>query len=285
MTLGNVVALWQDNLRRLLAYSSIAQAGYMLIGLAACLAAEPHSAAARDGLDSLLLYLLVYAAATLGAFAALDCLSGKGDRRLAFAVPEGQTRAKGHSGQKVPVSLFRTDRQIDGVDDLAGLAWTPGRIRRFLAWALALFFFSLTGVPPLAGFWGKLAVIFSALDTGAGAGVQGWFIALAVIGVLNAAISAGYYLRVVGVIFFRTPLATPRTRDEPGLSLLATALCAVLVVAIGVMPRYATSLMRPANTAGSKAELSTRLSVPPTQHVQGPSATPKTALFTAPEGR
>ena len=55
---------------------------------------------------------------------------------------------------------------------------------------------------------------------------------------LNAAVSAGYYLRVVGVIFFRTPLATPRTREEPGLSLLATALCVLLVLAIGIMPGY-----------------------------------------------
>ncbi len=209
MTLGNLVALWQDNVRRLLAYSSIAQAGYMLIGLAACLAAAPGNAAAANGRGALLLYLLVYAAATIGAFAALDCLSGKGDR------------------------------QIDGIDELAGLAWTAGWVRRFLAWALALFFFSLTGIPPLAGFWGKLAVILSALNTGAAdSSTQGWFIALAVIGVLNAAVSAGYYLRVVGVIFFRTPLATPPTREEPGLSLLATALCAFLVLAIGVMPGY-----------------------------------------------
>jgi NADH-quinone oxidoreductase subunit N len=209
MTLGNLVALWQDNVRRLLAYSSIAQAGYMLIGLAACLAAAPGNAAAGNGTGALLLYLLVYAAATIGAFAALDCLSGKGDR------------------------------QIDGIDELAGLAWTAGWVRRFLAWALALFLFSLTGIPPLAGFWGKLAVILSALNTGAAdAGTQGWFIVLAVVGVLNAAVSAGYYLRVVGVIFFRTPLATPPTREEPGLPLLTTALCVLLVLAIGIMPGY-----------------------------------------------
>lgn len=83
--------------------------------------------------------------------------------------------------------------------------------------------FSLTGIPPLAGFWGKLAVITRPNTGAADSSTQGWFIALAVIGVLNAAVSAGYYLRVVGVIFFRTPLATPPTREEPGLSLLATA--------------------------------------------------------------
>ena len=143
MTLGNFVALWQDNVRRLLAYSSIAQAGYMLIGLAACLAA-PGNPDAANGAAALLLYLLVYAVATLGAFAALDCLSGKGDRHLLCEAPEGPSR------QKVPVPF--SQRQIDGIDELAGLAWTTGWTRRFLAWALALFFFSLTGVPPLAGF-------------------------------------------------------------------------------------------------------------------------------------
>jgi NADH-quinone oxidoreductase subunit N len=265
MTLGNFLALWQDNVRRLLAYSSIAQAGYMLIGLAACLAAAPGSAAAGNCIGALLLYLLVYVAATLGAFAALDCLSGRGDRRLAYAVREGRTPAGAVSRQKVPVSLFRADRQIDGIDDLAGLAWTAGWVRRFLAWALALFLFSLTGIPPLAGFWGKLAVILSALNTGAGdSGTQGWFIALAVIGVLNAAVSAGYYLRVVGVIFFRTPLATPRTREEPGLSLLATAVCAILVLAIGIMPGYWSSAALRANQVRSASEFSTRPSAPST---------------------
>jgi NADH-quinone oxidoreductase subunit M len=265
MTLGNFVALWQDNVRRLLAYSSIAQAGYMLIGLAACLAAAPGNAAAGNGASALMLYLLVYAVATLGAFAALDCLSGEGDRRLAYAVAEGRTPTAARSGQKVPVSVFRANRQIDGIDDLAGLAWTAGWVRRFLAWALALFLFSLAGIPPLAGFWGKLAVILSALNTGAGdASTQGWFIALAVIGVLNAAVSAGYYLRVVGVIFFRTPLATPRTREEPGLSLLATALCVLLVLAIGIMPRSWSGPELPADPAKSKAEFSTRQSAPPT---------------------
>ncbi len=236
MTLGNLVALWQDNVRRLLAYSSIAQAGYMLIGLAACLAAPPGNAAAGNGAGPLLLYLLVYAVATLGVFAALDCLS-------------------------------RGDRQIDGIDDLAGLAWTAGWMRRFMAWALALFLFSLTGIPPLAGFWGKLAVILSALNTGAAdSSTQGWFIALAVIGVLNAAVSAGYYLRVVGVIFFRTPLATPPTREEPGLSLLATALCVLLVLAIGIMPGYWSGASLRAGPTRPESESSTRLSAQSTPH-------------------
>ena len=209
MTLGNLVALWQDNVRRLLAYSSIAQAGYMLIGLAACLAAAPGNAAAGNG--------------------AAHCCS------TCWSTPRPPS---------VPLPPWIASREEKGTDrSMASMSWPdwPGRPVGCGAsgLGLALFLFSLTGIPPLAGFWGKLAVILSALNTGADdAGTQGWFIALAVIGVLNAAVSAGYYLRVVGVIFFRTPLATPPTREEPGLSLLATALCVLLVLAIGIMPGY-----------------------------------------------
>jgi NADH-quinone oxidoreductase subunit N len=221
----------------------------MLIGLAACLAAAPGNPEAANGAAALLLYLLVYAVATLGAFAALDCLSGgKGVRNLLGEAAQGQAPSDGQSRKMVPDTF--SPRQIDGIEELAGLAWTTGWTRRFLAWALALFFFSLTGIPPLAGFWGKLGVILSALNLRtADANTQGWFIALAVIGVLNAAVSAGYYLRVVGVIFFRTPLSTPPTRQEPGLPLLATALCAVLVLAIGVMPGYWSGAARRASPA------------------------------------
>ena len=216
MTLGNTMGLWQDNIRRLMAYSSIAHAGYLLVALAAYLAAAPGVTPAWDGIAALLFYLLVYAAATIGAFAALDCLS-------------------------------RGEKQIDGIEDLAGLAWTGGPMRRFLAWALAIFMFSLTGIPPLAGFWGKLAIFLGALNTGdPGSDTRGWFIGLAVVGVLNAAISAGYYLKVVGVMFFRTPLATPKTREEPGLGLLATAFCLLLVLAVGLAPGFWT---RQANRA------------------------------------
>jgi NADH-quinone oxidoreductase subunit N len=210
MTLGNVVALWQDNLRRLLAYSSIAHAGYMLVGLAVALSGA--GAAGRwDGVAALLFYLCVYAVATLGLFAAL-------------------------------VYLGRPRRQIDAVDELAGLS----RTRPWTAAAMALFLFSLTGLPPLAGFWGKLAVFGSALGVDAGGGSAGspqaWFIFLAIAGVLNSAVSAAYYLRIVGLMYFRTPLATPRAEGGYG-SMLMTGVCAVLVVLLGV---YSGPLVRQA---------------------------------------
>lgn len=213
MTLGNMVALWQENIRRLLAYSSIAHAGYMLIGLSVYLASAPEAAVKWDGVGALLLYLVVYAVATIGTFAALACLG-------------------------------RGEKQIDDVEELAGLAWTAGPTRPLLALAIALFMFSLTGIPPLAGFWGKLAVFFSAL--GVGGNQRGWFVGLAVAGVLNAAIAAAYYLRIVGVMFFRMPLGTPPIQRGAGGAFAATVLCAVLVLAIGLSPG---TLIRQANHA------------------------------------
>jgi NADH-quinone oxidoreductase subunit N len=203
MTLGNVVALWQDNLRRLLAYSTIAHAGYMLVGLAAALAV-PGVANHWNGLGAVLLYLVVYALASIGTLAALAYLG-------------------------------RDERQLEAVDELAGL----GHTRPWAAAVIAVFMFSLTGIPPLAGFWGKLAIFGSALyvDFGAVGEIIApwWFTVLAVIGVINAAISAGYYLRIVSVMYFRAPLATPKAQGGAGAWYAALA-CAALVVAIGFYP-------------------------------------------------
>lgn len=207
MTLGSVLGLWQDNIRRLLAYSSIGHAGYMLIGLAVGLAAARPAAgeaAAFDGLGALLFYLALYALATTGAFAALTFLGGEG-------------------------------KQIDGVDELAGL----GRSHPLTAIFLAIFMFSLAGIPPLAGFWGKFTIFGSALNLDeaglADPRIRTWFLALAVIGVLNAAIAAAYYLRIVAVMYFRSPVQTPRGAGGRGAA-IAAALCAVLIVLLGVFP-------------------------------------------------
>jgi len=207
MTLGNVVALWQDNIRRLLAYSAIAHGGYLLIGLAVALAsgAGATTAAGFDGVGGILYYAAVYSLATTGALATL-------------------------------VYLGRGAREIDTIEDLAGV----GRTSPGAGAAMAVFMFSLAGVPPLAGFWGKLNLFTGALSVHApegGDGVQrDWFIALAVVGVINAAISAAYYLRIIAVMYFRPP-ADNAGKAEGGVgAALAMTMCAVLVCVVGVIP-------------------------------------------------
>jgi NADH-quinone oxidoreductase subunit N len=229
MTFGNVAALWQKNLRRLLAYSSIAHAGYMLIGLSVYLASGPDArwaslepAGTWDGVAGLLFYLLVYAVATTGAFAALACLG-------------------------------RGEKQINDVDELAGLGWSQGTTQRLLAWTMVIFMFSLAGIPPLAGFWGKLVVFASALGVrGPDAGVSPWFIGLAIIGVLNAAVAAAYYLRIVGVMFFRMPRASPQIKENAGGPRMATLVCAALVLCIGI---WCKPWIEFANNASPRAPL------------------------------
>lgn len=206
MTLGNLLALWQNNVRRLLAYSSIAHAGYMLIGLAVGFAVAGGASEANhfDGVGATFFYLLVYAAATVGAFAVLTYL-----------------------GSEL--------QQIDSVDELAGLGQNYPKV----AAAMALFMFSLTGLPPLAGFWGKFTLFTGALGVDAknpdARNLWPWFLALAIVGALNAAISAAYYLRIVGAMYFRPPLARPAGRGGSGAA-WAVAVCAVLVVGIGCYP-------------------------------------------------
>ncbi len=222
MTLGNVVALWQDNVRRMLAYSAIAHGGYMLIGLAVAFATARNADVTEgfDGVAGTLFYATVYSLATAGAFAVL-------------------------------VYLGRDQQLVSEVDDLAGV----GRTHPWAGLSMAIFMFSLTGIPPLAGFWGKLNLFAGALtvrgrDDESG-GLRSWFLALAIIGVLNAAISAGYYLRIVGVMYFRP--ATRELRSESGWGAgAAMLLCAVLVIWAGATPN---PLQVGANAASRSAHL------------------------------
>jgi NADH-quinone oxidoreductase subunit N len=220
MTLGNVLGLWQSHVRRLLAYSSIAHAGYLLIGLTVAFdaggASSGGSAVGLDGVAAALFYVLVYSVATLGAFAALAC---------------GASR----------------ERPLETLDDLAGL----GRTQPALAAALALFMFSLAGLPPLAGFWGKFALVAGALAVD-DAGRQPWFLALAIITVVNAVISAGYYLRVVAAMYFRAPQQSASVTLRLGPALASYA-CAVLVLALGLYPRPAIEQARWAAAGGRDA--------------------------------
>ena len=202
MTLGNVCALWQTNLRRLLAYSSIAHSGYILMGLAVGLAAA-DSEVGYGGIAALVLYVVVYAFASLSAFAVLSYFS---------------TRR----------------RECSTVNDLAGV----GRTAPLPAAAMAVAMFSLAGIPPLAGFWGKLTLLTSALGLASSTGnaaLSGWFIVLAVIGVVNAAIAAAYYLRVIGVMYF-TPAEISQPIEGRWGAGIAAAVCTALVVGLGLVP-------------------------------------------------
>jgi len=206
MFLGNVLALLQDNLKRLLAYSSVAHAGYMLIGLTVArdlaFASDPTKNIG-GGVDAVLFYLVAYAAMTVGAFAVLSHLS----------TPQ---------------------RPVETVDDLAGLSRSPPGI----ALLMALFLFSLIGIPFTAGFWGKLFLFFGALGVPARPPFEEHahlFRVLAVIGAVNAAIGAWYYLRIVTVMYLRNPIKPlEKARSWPGLA--AIAICAIITLGFGVYP-------------------------------------------------
>jgi NADH-quinone oxidoreductase subunit N len=111
------------------------------------------------------------------------------------------------------------------------------RSQPLIAGAIAIFMFSLAGLPPLAGFWGKLNLFSSAIElaTFAPGGLAMWFTILAVAGAINAAIAAAYYLRVIAVMYFQPP-AVPIVAAGGRAARFAAVLCAVLVVAIGASP-------------------------------------------------
>jgi NADH-quinone oxidoreductase subunit N len=199
-----------------LAYSSIAHAGYLLIGIAVGFAAGiERLTPAFDGIQATLFYVTVYALATIGAFAVLGYL---GSRK----------------------------RQIDDLSDVAGLAYT----RPWAALALSVLLLSLAGMPPLAGFLGKLVLFYSAIGTES---PEKWrltvsFIALAVAGGLNAAIAAGYYLRVIAAMYFGAPAERPAGHGGRG-ALAAAAIGLALVIGLGLFPSQVMSGARQAAQA------------------------------------
>jgi NADH-quinone oxidoreductase subunit N len=203
MTIGNVCALWQRNIRRLMAYSSIAHGGYLLIGLAAAAAATSAAQESfRGGITASLFYVLVYSLATMGTFAALAYL-GAGRR------------------------------DVNDVAELGGLA----RSQPLVAGAIAVFLFSLAGLPPLAGFWGKLNLFTSALEiaTSGKSGLSFWFTILSVAAAINAAIAAAYYLRVIAVMYFQ-PQSQPLPTAGGESARWAALMCAGLVLGVGAWP-------------------------------------------------
>jgi NADH-quinone oxidoreductase subunit N len=153
MVLGAYAAISQTNIKRLMAYSSIGNIGYALIGLAA---------GTHEGVVGVLVYLAIYLAMTLGSFGVILCMERGGE-------------------------------MVEQIDDLAGLS----RTRPGLALALAVFMFSMAGIPPLAGFFSKIAVFMAAVHV-----QTGMMNALAILGVLTSVVGCYYYIRVVKVMYF-----------------------------------------------------------------------------------
>src|SRR5436190_12728292 len=183
MTVGNVAALTQSNLKRMLAYSSIAHAGYVLIGV---VAGTPR------GIEATLIYLFIYAFMQLGAFAVI-------------------------------VLLRRQDVIGDELKDFSGLYFR----QPYAAFAMLLFMLSLGGIPPTAGFMGKFWLFGAAIDAG--------YVGLALIGVLNSAISLYYYIRIVVFMYVKDVSVGSPPATVPTLSLaLAVAVAATIV--LGVYP-------------------------------------------------
>jgi NADH-quinone oxidoreductase subunit N len=184
MTVGNVVAIAQTNLKRMLAYSSIAHAGYMMVGLVAD---------APSGAAAVLYYLFAYVFTTVGTFGVIAVCERSGEEAVK-------------------------------VEDYAGLA----RRSPFLAAALSLFLLSLVGIPPLAGFVGKFYIFSAAVRSG--------YLWLTVIAVLNSAIAAYYYLRVIIYMYMREADGAPARCAPSFAGALALGIALIGIVLLGVMP-------------------------------------------------
>jgi NADH-quinone oxidoreductase subunit N len=201
MTVGNLAALTQSNLKRMLAYSSIAHAGYLLIGVVA---------GTERGVSAMLIYLLIYSFMQLGAFSII-------------------------------ILMRRHDVIGDELKDLSGLSFR----HPLAAFAMLLFMLSLGGIPPTAGFMGKFWLFGAAIDAG--------YVRLAVIGVLNSAVSLYYYVRIVVFMYLKKDTTGSEPTASPSLA-LALAIAVVATIALGVYPRLlfelAESSARSIGTAG-----------------------------------
>ena len=164
MTIGNFAALLQTNVKRMLAYSSIAHAGYVLVAL---------TARSEVGIAAAMFYLAAYAFMNVGAFAVVSHISGRGEK-------------------------YQT------IDDLAGL----GQSQPLTAAMLSIFLLSLIGVPLTGGFFGKFYIFKAALES--------HLVWLTVLGLLNSAVAAYYYLRILVMMYMREPgdAAPPPNRSR-----------------------------------------------------------------------
>jgi NADH-quinone oxidoreductase subunit N len=220
MTYGNFAALAQRNLKRMLAYSSIAHAGYMLVGVAAA----SVSTRGAESAGSVLYYLVVYAFTNVGAFA-------------------------------VAAWLVR-DKKTDDIDDLNGLGFQSP----LLAVCIVVLMLSLIGIPPFAGFFGKLYMFMEALNQESSQ-ARLTLIGLVALGLFNSVVSAFYYVRVLKAMFLREPTGKLRlgaAEARVGLPIIAGALVAIV---FGLAPGLLMGIVQAASvpmltaTAGGYASL------------------------------
>jgi NADH-quinone oxidoreductase subunit N len=198
MTLGNLAALRQTNLVRMLAYSSIAQGGFLLVPFAAYGIAQDASVR-TSAFQATIVYLLIYGAMNLGAFAVL-------------------------------IAVARRTRSAE-ISSYAGLFTTsPG-----LALTMTIFLASLAGIPPLAGWYAKFVMFRAIIEAGSS---SQWAIALAVVAAVNSVIAFFYYSGVIREMWFREPVGDDRrTVTVPPALGAAIALTTATVVAVGVYPQ------------------------------------------------
>ncbi|MCY4170769.1 MAG: NADH-quinone oxidoreductase subunit N [Bacteroidetes bacterium] len=191
VVIGNILALTQDNVKRMLAYSSIAHAGYVLIALVA---------GTNEAYAGAVYYLLIYALMNIGAFGAISLLEWDGK--------EGRSQT---------------------LDSLSGIGFK----RPLIGITMAIFMFSLTGFPPLGGFFGKLAVFAPAVNAG--------FTWLALVGIAASVFSGYYYLRVLYVFWMKPaseadPIVQSSSFPIPRSSSIVLVTCAILLLGIGLIP-------------------------------------------------
>jgi NADH-quinone oxidoreductase subunit N len=203
MTLGNVLAIWQNNVRRIFAYSSVAQAGYMAMTFVVVGAAlgQPNGAAiAQNSIAGGLLLILGHALMKMGAF-------------IAAAVV----------GYMVLKDGLKEGSDPDDISNYAGL----GRRAPITAFCLLIFMFALAGIPPTAGYIGKFVLFGSAINAG--------LVWLAVLAILNSALSLYYYLRIISYMYLKEP-AGPKISEPKGYA-VALILTMIGVIGIGVFPQ------------------------------------------------
>jgi NADH-quinone oxidoreductase subunit N len=204
LVVGNIAAIAQTNLKRMLAYSTIAQMGFILLGLSAGVVSG-NTLSAGNAYSSAMFYLVAYVLTTLGTFGLIMFLSRQG---------------------------FESEQ----IDDLAGLA----RRAPWIAGVMTVFMFSLAGVPPMVGFYAKLAILQALVSTSVTL-----YLVLAVVAVLLSLIGAFYYLRVVKVMYFDEPTQTAPIVQSQGVTALL-ALNGLAVLGFGLLPGGLMAMCRDA---------------------------------------